>query len=364
MMKYTQSKKQRLQAPYTFPATFAIIALFGIFAPIRARALDVSIMPYVEANSGDAREYVYTDDKILSELIWDMKPMVSVGAAINAGWTDGLRISAGASAGIPMRTGSMQDSDWLNIDINGSDKITTYSKHDAELEFAYQAKIETGWEFSLPVFGPASSSRVSLVPTLGFRFMNWKWNGNDGYVQHLDESGYPSLPGGVYRDWNEDVTKKPATGTVISYQQQFWMPTAGLTVIVPVASYFRVGLGCTGTLWTSCYALDMHFYPKANWDFSQATEKKQFFDLLSSGWMIEPELRLEWTYAKPVTLQASGSWRKISGLRGDTRYLANGALEYETSTRKSGGGGGAALEALTFRLGAEVQLSGLIRHNP
>lgn len=313
---------------------------------------------------GDAREYVYENDRILSELIWDMRPMVSIGLAGDICWMGGFKLSAEASAGIPGNTGSMQDSDWLNLDLNSRGEKTTYSKHDADLQFAYQGKIEAGWDFLLPITGPASTIRVSIVPTLGFRFMNWKWNGNDGYIQHLDEVGYPSLPGGVYRDWNKNVEKKPATGTVISYQQQFWMPTAALEVSVPVASRFHVGLGCAGTLWASCYALDMHFDPTTGWDFSTSTEKKQFFDILASGWMIEPRIEFAWECAKNISLYVTGAWTKISGLRGDTRFLANGASFYTTFSQASGSGGGAALDTLRIRCGASFQLNGLILHKP
>jgi outer membrane protease len=360
-MKTNQAQKPGRRAAL---ATLSAFAIFSAFAPARARALDVSISPYVEANSGDAREYVYAYDKILSELIWDMKPLVSVGAAVNVAKTGGIRASAEASAGIPMRTGSMQDSDWLNLLSDGTDYKTTYSKHDADLEFAYRADVELGWDFVLPLSGPGTTSRISLVPALGFRFMNWKWNGNDGYVQHTKPTGETSGGEDVYPAWTEQTDSETVTGTAISSQQQYWMPTAGITLSVPVASGFRVDVACSGTLWASCYALDMHFMPKPGWNYSVPIGVHQYFDMMAYGWMVEPKLRLSWACAKYATLFAAGSWTKIDGLRGDTRYLANNATVYDTFSQASGSGGGAALDTLTFRLGAEFQLNGLIKHKP
>jgi outer membrane protease len=360
-MKTKQSQKTIRQAAF---ATLSAFTILSAFAPMRASALDVSVSPYIEANSGDAREYVYADDKLLSELIWDMKPMVSIGAAIDVGWTGGLLVSAEASAAIPGTTGSMRDSDWLNLLSDGTEYKTTYSKHDADLEFAYWGKIDLGWDILLPVTGPGSTDRVSLVPSIGFKFMNWKWNGTDGYLQHTGTTGTTDNGEWIFAPWTKGTAKTDAKGTVISYQQQYWMPTGALAVSVPLGSRFRIDAGCSGTPMVWCYALDEHFIPKSTGDYSDPAGENQYFDMMSSGWMIEPELRLAWDCAKGVKLYASGSWTKIGGLRGDTRYLANGASEYETFAARSGAGGGAALETVNVRLGAEFQLNGLIRHKP
>lgn len=341
-----------------------LLAVLAFLAPFPVSALEVSVSPYIEAHSGDAREYVYDDDKVLSELIWDMKPMVSVGAAIDVGWTGGLLVSAEASAAMPGKTGSMQDSDWLNLLSDGTDFKTTYSKHDADLEFAYRGKIDVGWDFLLPVTGPGSTDRVSLVPSIGFKFMNWKWNGTDGYLQHTRATGTADNGEWIFEKWGEDTAKTDAKGTVISYQQQYWMPTATLAVSVPIGSRLRIDARCSGTPLVWCYALDEHFIPRSTGDYSDPAGENQYFDMMSSGWILEPGLRLDWNCAKRVRLYASGSWTKIGGLRGDTRYLENGALGYETFTVRSGAGGGATLETVNVRLGAEFQLNGLIRHKP
>lgn len=313
----------------------------------------------MEVSIGDAREYVYYKDEILSELIWDMKPMTSIGVAADVGWKRGPQISADFSAGIPAETGSMQDSDWLNLLSNGTTYKTTYSKHDAALEFAIQACFSAGWEFPFPVKGPASDENVSVTPYLGFRYMTWKWNANDGYLQHTDPTGTAPNGKSIYPAWSDSMTKVPASGTVISYRQEYWMPLAGCKIGIPVYSRFRIDAECAGTFLVFCHGLDYHYYATSItpfWNYTNATQKDQYLDMLENGWMIEPKATCSWLQSRQLSLFIEGRWTLIGGLRGDTRILQSGATSTSIDSESSGGGGGAALNLFSMKLGATLKI--------
>ena len=320
-----------------------IHALFADSIPIP----QISLSPYMEVSIGDAREYVYYQDEILSELIWDMKPMKSIGLAANVGWKRGLQISADFSAGIPAETGSMQDSDWQNLPYSGVPNWkTNYSEHDAKLLFAWQAAVLAGWELETPVNGIASANPITVEPSVGFRYMTWKWDGVDGYGFEQPLNPYNIVVNGEtktgYCEW-PDADKVLFSGKVISYQQEYWMPTAGVSVRIPVAGDFRLGLGVSGSLWVWCNDLDNHHLTGYN-----------FYDYMSAGWMVEPKASAYWKCFRRASVFLEGKWTLIGGLRGTTdKQSSSGGTIYSYNTAN---GGGAALNTVTIRVGIETKI--------
>jgi outer membrane protease len=327
------------------PAGFSFA---GIGAP------HVSLSPFMETAIGEAREYVYKKDQYLSELVWDMKPMISFGLTANAGWDRGLQLSAEAVAGIPSDTGEMEDSDWLNLIYGGTNWKTTYSKHTANLKYAWQLKAEAGWEFELPLRIYGSRERITVTPGVSFRYLTWKWHATGGYLQHT------SMVDGSYPAWSADMTKVACYGTPITYLQEFWMPAAGLSVSVPVGETVRISAGFSGTLWVWCNGVDTHYGATSAgstfWDYTDSSVGTVYYDILSGGWLAEPELGVRWDRFERVSLFLEGRWTLIGGLRGDTAEQSTEGGSIAWARESSGEGGGAALDTAVIRLGAEYRI--------
>jgi len=328
-------------------AFFALTAADGFAISLTLPRFSLSL--YAELRSGESHEYVYYNDKILSELIWDMKPETAFGAVADINWKRGFRISGDFSAALPIKTGSMQDSDWLNLLYNRETAKTTYSKHDAILEYAYTAEVKTGWNFLLPFRGFSSSEQIAISPLAGFRYTRWKWNGTDGYLQHTDFSD------GQYQEWNENQPKVSISGIPISYEQEYWLFEAGLATSIPVASRFTVDLGLTGSLWVNCYGLDYHFKPRSTNNYSSSSAYTMYLDVLTGGYLLEPEVTVKWNALSHMSVFLTGKWTSIWNLRGNTGERgSNGTMTYWTYKAK-GEGGGAALGVGAIRLGVEFK---------
>jgi len=302
---------------------------------------------------GEAHEFVYTGDKILSELVWDLKPAAELGLNLDLCWAEGLLIKSGLLFGIPQQTGTMTDSDYLNLLSDGTTYKTTFSSHDAYLEHSIDMSINAGWKFNLRILGPESRFPVSITPTLGFRYMNIKWSGQNGYLQHT------SAVGGVYPAWDKDQPKTAAIGTVIDYQQQYWIPQAGITIVIPVGNRISVDLGAQGSPVVFCNGTDNH-YPGTvyadYWDFTDAAYSTVYTDVLTYGILIEPDMAVRIIINERLSVLMDARWTYITNLRGDTFSRSSLGGSTTKYSEASGQGGGAAFKALAFKLGVTTRL--------
>jgi len=334
--------------------TFLAAAILGLFLPGAAFSIPapkLALVPFTEVHIGEAHEYVYYDDKTLSELVWDMKPLTFAGLEAKAGWDRSLQLSAEVSGGLPMVTGTIEDSDWLNLLSNGNTDQTTFSKHDADLEFAFRWSAEAGWDLPIPLDGPGSTEKIRITPSLGFRYMIWKWNARDGYAQHTADSG-----GGVYPAWDPDMPKSTVKGIPISYMQEYWMPTLGLEMAIPAGSRILVTPGISGSFWVNCNGTDNHFAAVSGYDFTGSTTSTIYYDLMDGGWLVEPRIEASWQASPRWSIQFAARWTRISGLRGNTAEQSSEGGTIYWSRESDGDGGGASLETVSFRLGVEAKL--------
>lgn len=310
----------------------------------------ITLAPFTEVHIGEAHEFVYYNDKILSELVWDMKPMSFLGLAAKASWDQSLQLTAEISGALPLVTGSMEDSDWLNLLSNGNTEKTTFSHHEAALKFAFRWSAEAGWDVPLPINGPWSPEQIRLTPLLGFRYMIWKWNANDGYAQHTNKLL------DVYPAWNADMPKTDIRGTPITYMQEYWMPTLGLNVVIPAGSQIQVNLGITGSFWVYCNGTDNHFKSTSNFDYTGSTTSTVYYDLVSDGWLVEPRIETTWAFKPRWSVLFAARWTRIDGLRGNTAKQSSTGGTIFWSRESNDDGGGASLETVSFRLGVETKL--------
>jgi outer membrane protease len=174
---------------------------------------------------GHAEEIVYKnsyEDTYLSQLLWDLKPMVYLGSALSLSRADplaGLGAAADLSIkfGLPILSGTMEDRDWQNKTDPGM--LTDFSSHNAYIQGAMLLDLSGG--ISIPI-----ASTVVIKPLVSFSYMRFSWIGKDGYGE------YRKTVGGVYIDDWDKVTWQ---GTVISYDQNWIIfSPVGLGVFWPV----------------------------------------------------------------------------------------------------------------------------------
>lgn len=345
-MNKNQKPDTRIRLTF-FLFTFMVssTALFAIDAP------QFSLAPFTEIAYGQSFEHVYYSDKILSELIWDMKPLYLVGLEALLEWKKGFFLDTEASFGIPTFTGLMEDSDWYNLSLNLDTGKTHFSRHNAKLTYATILSINTGWSFfprinNFPDF--------SITPSLGFKYFSWKWNAQDGYVQHNSE-----IINGTYPEWQESQSKNSIAGVGISYEQIFYIPTLGISGSYSPIPTIETNLGITFSPLVYSHNTDCHFIPSSNFDFRNAKIWDEYHDILSGGLFFEPEISVIWSFSHNIRVLFIARKTIISRLRGSTSSLKAGESTTTWFYEEDGNGGGAALDTVSLRLGCIFNLNTL-----
>jgi outer membrane protease len=200
--------------------------------------------------------------------------------------------------GVPGKTGSIGDSDWLNYDFNGDPTKTNYSQHDCYTERAILLDAQVGWEIPL-------ASWVTFEPFLAFEFMDFKWTARDGYFQ------YPTGPK-PYPDSSTDP-KVPVSGTGIIYQQTYFIPAAGIALKFSAGKVFGVSASFAITPLVFCNDVDNHEF--AGYDF---------YENMVGGLLLEPKVSLKWQVSGRARLSLDVSYRHIAGLIGTTYVVKIG----------------------------------------
>ncbi|HNY20854.1 MAG TPA: omptin family outer membrane protease [Treponemataceae bacterium] len=320
-----------------------------------------SLSASVGADVGQVRELVYAVDRIFSELDWDMKPLWGAEIGARLDWESGLLAEGDFSVGLPGLTGIMEDSDYLNIDRNGSGAKTHFSRHNANVGYSYSWSARFGWKLPLPVRGPKSRSVISVTPLLGFRYWTTRWTSSDGYLQHPDWVYFPTDTDAdgtiVYKEWTENTEKKSVLGIPITYLGEYWTPTIGAKALIPIGEAITIEPEFDFSVFVGWNGLDRHYRPALNTaDYSASTDWANYYDVLSNGFLIAPSLRASYAMNERLLFFASARWTYIDRLRGDTYYKKTSTSPILKSPAAAGSGGGAAMSALTFRAGVTVRL--------
>jgi outer membrane protease len=289
------------------PYTFSISSFFGI-------------------KYGYAEEIVYNGPKTdakLSQLLWNIKPLFYWGAAFDffqrdpmARW--GFFANATLQAGLPARTGVMEDRDWMAAGGGQSH----FSSHDNYTEDALFLDISAGP--SIPINGI-----LRLKVFVGLSYMSLKWMGRDGYLQYAYEIGKT----GTYNNWDSSLPKVPVYGPVIHYQQDWLIFSPGIAAHIPLLERFDIGVYFKIGPVIFCYDLDDHF-----------ARNLQFSEFMYGGIMLEPKGVFAFSLNERVKFSLDISYRFMEGSRGDTEVKGTETNIVKTS-KNSGGSSYSALDA-------------------
>jgi outer membrane protease len=250
---------------------------------------------------GESEEIVYRDtnsDDKLSQLLWDMRPLVYAGVDAYYNWQKpenswGIFSDALFKFGFSGETGIMEDRDWM--DARYADWLTHYSVSDNKTEDAIVIDVNAGVSFKIFEY-------FLLKPFLSYSYMNFSWTAAGGSFL------YPSSDG--------DHAYLLVARDVGTYKQTWNMISFGLSFYGAFNRHFDIDVSLKlspSLIW--CTAEDNHILRNL-----EITEE------LNGGFFIEPNLVFSFTPNDIFKLSFSVAYRNISGLRGDSVYKNNGQI--------------------------------------
>ena len=295
---------------------------------------EVSFAPSMGIVYGNSKEFVYADNSKISELVWPLTPVYLLDLETQVMWNEKLAILVDDSIGVPRASGTLTDTDFLNVAVNGNTEKTDYSEHDAQLNQMLLVTLNASWAYHLQVRGIASTTAITVTPSIGFRYFSIKWTGYDGYGQYT--YGHSA--------WSETIPKTIFKGRIIEYSQRYLAPQAGLKVTIPIGNHFAVTSGFIGSPSVWCDGIDNH-----------ETTKTDYFDSLSRGIFLEPNVRIHWYSGQTLSVFADCEWTHIFNLRGRTEK--NDRITHATTLYEEENGGGAEYTAWTMKVGIKKTFS-------
>ncbi|MDR2942652.1 MAG: omptin family outer membrane protease [Treponema sp.] len=259
---------------------------------------------------GQALEYVYslpedTKNELLSELIWEMKPVFYLGLQAEFGRIDlmkapGFFSSISFKAGISGDSGVMEDRDWLYPE---NSNLTRFSSHTNRTGEFFLLDASAGFSFPIKSF-------LYIKPFIGGSWMRFAFSGRNGY--------------GVYNDLNpkeQDFSGEK----VITYSQDWLILAIGFTSGTNILYPFIFDISFQISPLTYCSATDTHI-----------SRNTVFRDFTAWGLFFEPSLNMSFV-VKPVEFSLVFSYRRIGKTRGESYTNANNAGFY-LGKNKAGAG--------------------------
>ncbi|MDR1127840.1 MAG: omptin family outer membrane protease [Treponema sp.] len=285
---------------------------------------------------GQGEEIVYKNnsDKYLSELLWDLKPLLYYGAALSfearaPSWPVGFYTDLSVKMGISGRSGIIEDRDWLHKE---KDYMTHYSRHDNYIEDARFFDWDLGAAFRL---NPGGAFNPALSLFWRFSYMELRWLSRDGYIQYGANSG---LSGSSLIPWEDSFSKSETPGPGIQYTQMWILASPGVAASFPISSFFALDCAFTVSPFIRAAAEDLHLL-----------KNTQFEDSIQGGLALEPEIRVFFFPNSRCSLSLRVSWRSIRGTKGYSRFKTAGAETYSP-----GGASGAGFHALDTGISFKV----------
>jgi outer membrane protease len=283
---------------------------------------------------GQAEEIVYPADTVaplLSQLLWDMKPVLYNGLQLDFSRINPLHkrsffASFALKYSIPGKSGVMEDRDWLSRE---NDALTNFSSHDNFTRELFLADASAG--IALPL-----KSLFLLKIYTGFSYMRFCFSGMDGYGIYARHLG-----GGIYAPIDSDPRREDFSGKkVINYTQEWMTLALGLSFGFFPGRFFSAGLSFQISPLIFCNGLDEHLLTKT-----------QYNDYLQGGLLLEPGAVLSFSPAHWLAIDIDCSWRYINRTRGASYNRSYGTTFYVQE-----GVAGAGLSILNTGLRLKVRL--------
>lgn len=290
---------------------FTLLFFIFQFALLNSQNWKLSVEPIFGMKYGEVDEYVflkkcdYDDDK-LSELNWEIKPELYVGGKINGGWKK-IFGEMTFTAGIPMKTGEMIDSDWLNVEKKNAEDFqykTNYSESDNYLKYDFLFGIKAGYEFDI---FENRIVKINIKPNVGFDYKKIYFNGKNGYAWYGSTSDNHYLPYKTATTPTYDFSGKD----VIDYSRQSYITWFGFDSTFTFFEKFDANLGFQISPYIYAESIDIHYLNNAGKGTAYLDATTGYFKTLK--WNIGASYKIN----SRNTINISASWFYMGLLRGD-----------------------------------------------
>ena len=225
-----------------------------------------SVGPQFGCIYAQAIELVYpveTKSKYLSELLWDMKPLLYAGLQVDFGLNDimsraGFFSDLSFKAGFPGETGIHENRDWMSVE---NANLTHYSKHTNKTKEFFMIDWQNG--VSIPL------SFLYIKPFINFSWMRFSFSGTDGYGEYARGKIYDSnnnpieypaswFPPTMFFPITDNPRKETFVGEVITYEQNWFLFAPGFTLGTNILSPFFFDISFQISPLSFCEAVDHH----------------------------------------------------------------------------------------------------------
>jgi outer membrane protease E len=285
------------------------VALFTICVLARAQnqtnktEFILSIAPSLGVLNGYAEEIVYynkSSDAKVSQLLWNINPLIYAGFNINLDWFKPQNkwawfADVSCKFGFPMKTGVMEDRDWLGT-LDGisyrTNWLTHYSVHDNLTDNAVLVNADIGIAFKIV-------EKYLIRAEIAYDFMTFSWTAQGGsFLYPVNNHFYFT------------------TGTdVITYKQTWHIISPGVSFYGRFNRFFDINLflNLSPLIW--CNSVDEHL-------LRNLTIK----DTMDFGFFIKPRLVFSFIPKDFIAVSFSFVYTHISGTRGDGLYMEQGEV--------------------------------------
>ncbi|MDR2178365.1 MAG: omptin family outer membrane protease [Treponema sp.] len=297
----------------------------------------LSLSPQFGMLWGQGEEQVYTTgNKLYSQLLWDIKPLLYVGMSIDFSRKyplegPGIFGVFSTKFGIPANSGVMEDRDWL---ARGG-ILSNYSRHDNFTDGAMILDMTTG--LSIPAW------RFLVIRfSVGFSCTRFSWDAYDGYYQY----GRYDKINKEYEPLKNSDPVIPLNGAVISYSQDWFSLPFGLGVSIFPGRLFSGTLYCDAGPVIKFFGQDNH-YKRENDDWNL------FADKSDGGYVMEFGGEFKFSPREKFSLLLRSSWRDINTGPGRESFGRRPSTKEWSYFGKTSGG---RFRALDLGIGFEVRL--------
>jgi outer membrane protease len=271
---------------------------------------------------GTAYEIVYRDsasDDYLSELQWELKPLWYLGLNVSLDPQDilqrwGISVELAVKAGLPGKTGTMEDRDWM-FPSTVSGALTHFSSHDNKTRAAVLADLDLA--LSLPF------KNFFFKPLLSLDYIFLNMEARNGYTQY--GPNYPVPRADPYEPWSSSWEKEPITGTGITYIQHWILFSPGISLGAVLGRFTLTG-SFKITPAILCITIDNH-----------VLRNTVFTDYMKGGLALEPALDVSFRLTEGMSVVLAASYRHITKTRGDDVIAEKGEDPY-TAPNVAGAG--------------------------
>ena len=275
---------------------FSLIIFLTIYSSVFAldnNYLSFRITPRFEIVNGSINEFVFNEktdnkDHKLSQLDWDIKTIPVFGINADFNLVKYINIGLDGSVGIPVKSGNMQDYDWMNY----STELTNYSIHDNYLLKYMTFSVTGGGNIKIP-------AKITITPKIAYYYELISLDGRYGYKTYKSENWIP----------------EEFSGKVISYLQEMNAFLLGFSVTVETLpqAYFYADFFIS-PFTTLVNALDYHYINTETPGIGTL-----YWDNCANIFQLQTHIKTQYRFNKYHSAGLSASLFYIPISKGDTR---------------------------------------------